>query len=44
MGAVISFIPKIMQEEVPADTVVTTGTKIVKKDRYNYTATTIMVM
>ena len=44
MGAVISFIPKITQEEVPADTVVKTGTKIVKKDRFNYTATTVMVM
>ena len=44
MGAVISFIPKIAQEEVPADTAVKTGTKIIKKDRYNYTATTVMVM
>lgn len=43
-GAIVSFVPKITQEEVPADAVVKAGTTIKRKDRYNYVATTVMVM
>lgn len=43
-GNVIAVNPVVTEKEVPADQYVKEGTKIVKKDRYNYTATTVTVM
>ena len=43
-GTVVSVIPTVTREEVPSNTIVKTGTTISKKGRYDYVATTIMVM